>query len=757
MAQLINTVQIDSEEDKLERPLHMEDPATLAAMPWRDYLKRADYNTDINKMCELCIAEQKRQHGGRTPIICKGLNSYKERLKEEYGDVLDKLEEALTPEEIDVLDAEFNPVAWWRVHAIDPSKIQTRFYQEMMMQCSAKNVALRQGRRCIAEDELVWMADGTFKEIQNVQVGDLVLSYREGKAAVNKVLDVIDNGHRSDIYKIVLSNGMQVLATSDHELLTSEGWMSIQTGLKFGSKVVNFGKNQIEMSTVVRIIYQKRMSRVWDLTVANDHNFVVGGIVVHNCGKTFGVAMKVMHKIAIAKEPIEILVAAPQITMIDEIVQTLVELSANLDIPGFIKSKKSQPIVHLTFFNGSMLKGITAGSDGTSARGKRADLIWIDEVDFVPAKAIDAIKGVQLDNPDVEMIYTSTPIGQGNLYAFAQMAITKEFHYPTFANPGYTDEMHASVANMEGTRYVQEVLAMYGVDEAGIFPVNMIERSYERFLPDIYNKDFVFNNRQRFIVFIGVDWNHDNNGTRIVAVSYDKAAGKFFVLEKFKISKLNMTQALAVEKVVEVNREYHADHILCDEGFGTAQISQLRLKGEEQYGRVPAGHPDLKLVDTVSVNFGSSLSIIDPVTKETLKRNTKQYIVENTAKALEDGKLVFKDPDDDDLTAQMKNYCIANKGVRGNVYKPRNKKIGDHDLDAYMLCLYGFEVFYSEFIKPQSYDYGAVIGGQGQGFSARDVYDTQVASSFSFKPSGNPRKLGVSRRGAVRRSSRTIL
>ena len=39
---------------------------------WKDYLRDKDYNKDINKMCELCIKEQKETHG-KVVINCKGL------------------------------------------------------------------------------------------------------------------------------------------------------------------------------------------------------------------------------------------------------------------------------------------------------------------------------------------------------------------------------------------------------------------------------------------------------------------------------------------------------------------------------------------------------------------------------------------------------------------------------------------------------------------------------------------------------------
>lgn len=573
MGKLIKTVTIDNDtQDIVEE---VTDVIELSEMPWRKYLKMKNYNKDRYKMCEICIAEQKRKYKGETPIICNGLRDYKTSLKAKFDEnIIDSIVAELSEEEFDELQALFNPFDWFRVHMTDKSKAQDRWTQELALSCSAKNKAIRWGRRC---------------------------------------------------------------------------------------------------------------------------------------GKSYAIIMELMYKIALAEKPLSILVAAPMVTMIDEISQVFMELSNLIDIPNFIQSKKSSPILEIIFFNGSILKGITAADDGKSARGKKADVIWIDEVDFVPTKALDAIRAIQLDNPNVELIYTSTPIGEGNLFNFANQKITKEFHYPTFTRPDYTDEMHSSTEALSAIAYAQEILAIYGLDEAGVFPIRFIDMAYDHYIKDCYNEDFVLNNRDRFILIIGVDWNHDNNGTRIVVLGHDRVYSKFFIVEKQRISKIKMTQTLAVQTIVDLNRKYNCDHIICDEGFGIAQVSMLRLKGEEQYGKVPPNHPDIKLVDTVAVSFGSTLEITDPVKHQTIKKNTKQYIVENAQKVLENNQLALDDLKDDEVILQMKNYHIARTGLRGNIYKPKDKKIGDHDLDAFMLALYGFDMFYGAFIKPTLVEHGNIL------------------------------------------------
>lgn len=1053
-------------------------------MDWRKYLEIADYNKDPYKMCEDCIAEQKKKYNGRTPIVCKGLKDYKTAYPEE---VLNAVMDNLSEEEKLELKGVFSAPEWFLANVKDRKTFSPRFHQDLVLKCSAKHKVIRMGRRCIAEYEEVSLADGSYKQIKDVVIGDKVFSNRNGTLAENTVLDVIDNGHREYIYEINSESGRTVHVTEDHEILTDVGWKSIKTGLREGSFVSTLQASEFVFSRIKEIRKIEKEVKVYDLTVENDHNFITNGIVTHNCGKTFSVCLDIIHRVETAERPLNILVAAPQLTMINEIERTIT-LLVNATGKDLIASRKATPTLEIKFFNGSILQGITLSNDGTSARGKRADLIWVDEMDFVNRKALEALQAIEMDNPNVEVIYTSTPIGQGNLYRAENLENTKGFHYPSYVIPHFNDAMYESIksnlsdiayaqecfvgstevlttkgpkpikditvkdrvyynsntsvpviqnARVTGTKKVveyftysrsfvctpdhkfpnreqakveiqhlsevpvlrapyrrynrEEVLArvigfnigagsidkracfysnvredlkeliadlqylypedggwlrskksaskvdpirywlelgekgteelialgcpvgekltrhfslppfvkngsdnvkiefiaglmgargtkparglqdkyprmpdlnisetasltnvgvffkelesvleslgisttlkkmkdkefnsyryriyirdiilftqrigyrycvskeadnfkyacyldyltkqngkdtfsewcskhvvgdiiflpivntkskgvqevynigvgssdhsyllanniktfnclgLYGLDEAGVFQVHYIEECVNKHIPEVFNEDFVLSNRERFTIFIGVDWNHDLNGTRIVVTAYDKASDRFFVVEKAKIAKQQLTQAIAVDLVVELNRKYQADHICCDEGFGIGQVTELRQRGREQYGKVPHTHPDIKLVDTMSVQFGSSLEIRDPVTHETLKKNTKQYIVENTQKILEQRRLAFDDKEDNDLIMQMKNYVVESSGMRGHKYKPRDKKIGDHDLDAFMLCLYAFDFHFGDYIKPKSVDYGVYLPKQAQYTSPREV------------------------------------
>ena len=339
----------------------------VAKIPWRTYLEMQNYNKDKYKMCEICIADQKKKFGGRTPIECTGLRDYKPILEEKYdADIIDSIIGELSDSELMELKSIFSPVDWFRANVHDPETYSERWYQSLTLSCSARNKVLRLGRRC---------------------------------------------------------------------------------------------------------------------------------------GKTFSIVMDLIYRIATASRPINILVAAPLVTMIHEIEKAFKALSRVLEQENFITKSKATPTLEMTFFNGSVLQGITTSDGGKASRGKKADIIWLDETDYMDRKAIEAIEAIKLDNPNVEMFITSTPKGEGNLYEFAQQENVKEFHYPSYVIPHYNDNVDQDLrGKLSEIGFTQEVLALYGLDQDSVFQQHFIEDSYELYIPEFYNESFVLSNRERFII-----------------------------------------------------------------------------------------------------------------------------------------------------------------------------------------------------------------------------------------------------------------
>lgn len=131
------------------------------------------------------------------------------------------------------------------------------------------------GFLCIEESQKISTLNG-LKAIKDVSVGDLVYTTR-GLEKVNKVFN---NGIK-DVYELKTRHG-SVVCTKDHKILTKNGWKEYNN-IKIGEYVWQFReKDEFYLSQVISKSYVGERT-VYDLEINNTHNFVAGGIVVHNC------------------------------------------------------------------------------------------------------------------------------------------------------------------------------------------------------------------------------------------------------------------------------------------------------------------------------------------------------------------------------------------------------------------------------------------------------------------------------------------
>ena len=151
----------------------------------------------------------------------------------------------------------------------------------------------RTGGGCFAAGTKIYMADGTYKNIEDIQVDDLVIAYND-KIQKYENKKVIKTFIYFDIKKLVLikfSNGIELKVTPGHPILTTEGWKSLDienslyehgveaTLLNINDEVLNYSENTF----VKEIKYMPELNYiVYNLEVDECHTFLASGIVVHN-------------------------------------------------------------------------------------------------------------------------------------------------------------------------------------------------------------------------------------------------------------------------------------------------------------------------------------------------------------------------------------------------------------------------------------------------------------------------------------------
>lgn len=474
-------------------------------------------------------------------------------------------------------------------------------------------------------------------------------------------------------------------------------------------------------------------------------------------GKSYGLGIDIANRL-VQNGNYQILVVTPFLSQAKELTNVVKKILRSLgDTIGtwddLVERSVTSPYQEIQMKNGSTFKAFTAGNDNANAvRGQGAHLIIIDEADFLTQEAFDSITAILMDKPNTEIICTSTPMGEGLLYKFANSKDYKEFHFPSFCIPHYNDDMDKEFRNsLSMMAYIQEIMAEFGLSDNSVFDTDLVNRS--TLIGTSESLHNVITNRNRYIVSLGCDWNADKVGTRICVIAYDKIEHKVIIANLSNVRREGWTQVAAIDKIVELNRLYTPDYIYVDEGFGEANVQQLKLIAVNLFGKVPADHPDLKLRDVVPVNFSSTLELRDVMTGEIRKKYFKNFIVETTKRALETGLLAFKDPISAPIVEQMKNYIIKSRAANGReTYEAKSQEIGDHDLDAFMIALAGLQLNENSILDTRRYSNVTILPLEKRGAEAYNNSDKIEKRSY-----GNDEKYhrtvrvapGISRRSSI--------
>jgi hypothetical protein len=120
--------------------------------------------------------------------------------------------------------------------------------------------------------------------IQDIKIGDLVLSYNEANG-VEEYKEVVHLVTGDSVHKVVvveLSTGELIEATAKHPFYVEGEWVDAES-LSVGEKLFD-GRDYISVKSIE--FYEKNL-RVFNFTVSDNHNYFVGdnGVLVHNTNK----------------------------------------------------------------------------------------------------------------------------------------------------------------------------------------------------------------------------------------------------------------------------------------------------------------------------------------------------------------------------------------------------------------------------------------------------------------------------------------
>jgi len=463
-------------------------------------------------------------------------------------------------------------------------------------------------------------------------------------------------------------------------------------------------------------------------------------------GKTYGMAMNLLNfvlniqfsegKDATGEEVFrgaQVLILSPFLAQIELIFDNLEELlSRNPDLAVMKRRHVKTPFHSMEFTNGAVIKGFTTGAqskqEASTVRGQSADLVYADEVDFIPTDDLKkAIEPILLTHAHAIMWSSSTPKGKREWFykQCRESAHTKEFYFPSTILDNWDDIK--STLDMTHDSFMQEYMADFIAQEMGVYQpqyVGAAEMSYKYGDTHVVFENKVLNLSRPvpgWVYSIGVDWN-TNAGTEIVVTGCDRK-GRVFVVEAVNVPKQNWMMIKAEQKIFELHKKWNPDFIYVDAGYGVGQIEHMQAASRHAKATSP-NSPDAHIEDKlVAYDFSRKVEFRDPNTGVMKKAAAKPFLVENSVRQFENG-LMFFPASDRTLHNQLLNYIKANISITGLPrYGQNDVKIGDHRVDALNLALVAYKLEMSSFAvnSPAVHNVAITNGFGSSGFQVNRI------------------------------------
>lgn len=133
---------------------------------------------------------------------------------------------------------------------------------------------------CFLAGTPIAMADGSYKNIEDVAIGDQVLAYNPATGRLDT--DTVDNtfNHTADQmgsdYYVIINDEIKV--TPNHPVYTQRGWVTVGD-LTTHDMLLNQSGDFFPITSLQKVYQQ---APVYNLEVTNDHDYFAQGMLAHN-------------------------------------------------------------------------------------------------------------------------------------------------------------------------------------------------------------------------------------------------------------------------------------------------------------------------------------------------------------------------------------------------------------------------------------------------------------------------------------------
>ena len=337
-----------------------------------------------------------------------------------------------------------------------------------------KRALLCWSRRCLSGDTHVTMADGSWKPLRDVVVGDRVLSWDGEKFCPDIVVNHWNAGVKETL-TVKSEHHLDLVSSKDHLFLCLE-----TTTKLIWKKLCDIGARDtlccdfdtlktrhLELTLVD--ISPSEPEELYDIETKRNHNFVANGYVVHNSGKdhtALFIALRQMLKRVCTVFYIFPTAKQARLAIWDGINsdgRRIIEY-----IPPELIANKNDTEMKIRLENGSVLQFI-GSTDVDRVRGTACYVAIFSEFATQDPNAWAVLRPALAQNDGIAL-FCSTPFGKNHFYDLYQLATASEKWYSSTLTASDTGHIPAEVLEDERREMSEDLFQQeyYVSFEAGV-------------------------------------------------------------------------------------------------------------------------------------------------------------------------------------------------------------------------------------------------------------------------------------------------